>query len=156
MDRSELLAALTDVAEILGRRGVSGRVYIVRGAAMALTYDSRRVTRDIDGLILEGHGSVVDAVREVAKRKGLPGSCLNEQASVYFPPADDYRGDVVFDHASLRVIAAPPAKQCLSAVELWLRSCSRATRRPGRTRAKHPVTTSLLVSYGADGLLRRP
>lgn len=57
MDRSELLAALTDVAEILGRRGVSGRVYIAVGAAMALTYDSRRVTRDIDGLILEGQDS---------------------------------------------------------------------------------------------------
>jgi len=122
MDRSELLDALSDVAEILGRRNVSGRVYIVGGAAMALTYASRRVTRDVERLILDGHGSVIDAVREVARHKGLPGSWLNEQASAYLPPADDHKGEVVFDHPNLRVIAAPPAK--LLAMKV------RAARRP--------------------------
>lgn len=77
---------------------------------MVLAYDADRVTRDIDGLILEGHGPLVEAVREVGRRRNLPGSWLNEQATAYLAPDDDHRGQVVFDHTHLRVIAAPPEK----------------------------------------------
>jgi len=110
MDRTELLDALSEVATILASRGVSARVYIVGGAAMSLAYDATRVTRDIDGVILDGHGALMDAVQSVARSRGLPGSWLNEQASAYIPSDADPRGRVVFDHPSLRVIAASPER----------------------------------------------
>jgi predicted nucleotidyltransferase len=110
MAASELRDALGDVAEHLARRGVSSRLYVVGGAAMALAYDAERATRDIDALILDHHGEVTAAVLEVSRRRGLPGSWLNEQASVYMPVGSDRRATVVFDHPALRVMAASPER----------------------------------------------
>ncbi len=110
LNRDDFNAALTDVAEILERRRASARVYIVGGAAMALAYDSDRCTRDIDGLITDGYAELTRAVREVARRRGLPSSWLNEQASSYIPRGEDRRGRAVFDHPALRVIAASPER----------------------------------------------
>lgn len=109
MNRDDFNAALTDVAEILGRRRASARVYIVGGAAMALAYDSDHCTRDRDGLITDGYAELTEAVHEVARRRGLPFSWLNEQAS-YIPRGEDRRGWAVFDHPALRVIAASPER----------------------------------------------
>jgi len=108
MDRAELEAALGDVARHLSHDGATARVYVVGGAAMMLGYDASRTTRDVDGVILEGHGALVKAVAAVARERHLPTSWLNEQASSYVPPTPDRRGIVVFDHPNLRVVAASP------------------------------------------------
>jgi hypothetical protein len=50
MDRREIVGALTALAAELDRRGVSGEMYIVGGAAIALAYDERRATCDIDAV----------------------------------------------------------------------------------------------------------
>ena len=105
MDREEMLACFTDVAEILSRRRVSARVYIVGGAAMALAYDCDRYTHDVDGLITRGYAELTEAVREVARRRGAPDSWLNE-----IPRGGDGREKVVFDHPHLRVAAASPER----------------------------------------------
>lgn len=106
MGRPEMVAALGEVADILGARRQTARIYIVGGAAIAMAYDSDRFTHDIDAVVLDGHSAVVSAVHEVARRHGWHTSWLNEQASAYIPRGDDYRGRVVFDHPSLRVTAA--------------------------------------------------
>ena len=106
MNRSELEAALSDVAARLAGSGTTARVYIVGGAAMMLAYDSERTTRDVDGVVLDGHGPLMRAVADVARSRGLPTGWLNEQASVYIATTIDRRGSVVFDHPNLRVIAA--------------------------------------------------
>ena len=110
MGRRDLLAALEEVAEILRTRRQTARIYIVGGAAMAMAYDSERFTHDIDAVILDSHGAVTSAVHEVAGRRGLPTSWLNEQASAYVPKSEDRRGRVVFDHPCLRVTAASPKR----------------------------------------------
>lgn len=46
--RARIMEALTALGEDLTRLGVRGQIYIVGGAAMALAYSTRRVTRDID------------------------------------------------------------------------------------------------------------
>jgi hypothetical protein len=48
---------------------------------MALAYDSRRATRDIDA-VFQPHGIVLTEAAAVAKDLGLPPWWLNEQASV--------------------------------------------------------------------------
>lgn len=110
MGRAELVAALGEVADILQARRQTARIYIVGGAAMAMAYDSDRFTHDIDAVVLDGHGAVVSAVHEVARRYGWHTSWLNDQAAAYMPRGDDYRGRVVFDHPSLRVTAASPER----------------------------------------------
>jgi hypothetical protein len=76
-------------------------------AAMALVYDARRATRDIDA-VFQPHGIVLDEARAVAAELGLPGWWLNEQASVYVAPGGDAAAARIFDHPGLRVSAASP------------------------------------------------
>ncbi|MFI6507881.1 DUF6036 family nucleotidyltransferase [Streptosporangium sp. NPDC050855] len=82
-------------------------LYIFGGAAMALAYDARRSTRDIDA-VFEPHGIVLDEARAVASELGLPSWWLNEQASAYVAPGGDSSARRVFDHPGLRVSAASP------------------------------------------------
>jgi predicted nucleotidyltransferase len=110
MDRAQLVELLDDLANVLQLRRVTARVYIVGGAAMALAYDAQRSTRDIDALILDHHRAVTEAVLEVGRRRGLPGSWLNEQAVAYLPTGADRRQVAVYDHPNLRVMAASPER----------------------------------------------
>jgi hypothetical protein len=61
-----LLAGIEDafrrLGERLARRGVIADLYVFGGAAMALAYDSRRATRDVDALF-KPHGIVHDEAR---------------------------------------------------------------------------------------------
>jgi hypothetical protein len=54
------------------KRGVVADLYVFGGAAMALAFDSRRATRDVDALF-EPHGIVHDEALAVAAELGLPG-----------------------------------------------------------------------------------
>ena len=48
--RARILNALQALGEELTRQSVRGQVFIVGGAAMALAYSTRRVTKDIDAV----------------------------------------------------------------------------------------------------------
>lgn len=81
-------------------------MYVVGGAAMALVYDARRVTRDIDSVVLDGCGPLTEEVRAIATERRLPTTWLKEQASSYVSPRPDIGQSRVFDHANLTVAAA--------------------------------------------------
>jgi hypothetical protein len=55
LDRNLIGRVLARLAERLDRRGVTGDLYVFGGAAMALAFDARRATRDIDALFVP-HG----------------------------------------------------------------------------------------------------
>ena len=82
LDRTLIEDAFRRLGDRLARRGVIGDLYIFGGAAMALAYDARRATRDIDA-VLRPHGVVLDEAKIVAEELGLPPWWLNEQGSVY-------------------------------------------------------------------------
>jgi hypothetical protein len=90
------LRTLTDETPVLGR-----------GAAMALAYDARRATRDIDALF-EPHGVVREEADAVAAELGLPRWWLNDQASVFVAKGGDPDAPSVFENAGIRVAAASP------------------------------------------------
>jgi Nucleotidyltransferase of unknown function (DUF6036) len=48
--RARILSALEALGEELTGEGVRGQIFIVGGAAMALAYSTRRVTKDIDAV----------------------------------------------------------------------------------------------------------
>lgn len=107
LGRAELERAFTALGERLVRRNVVADVFIVGGAAMALAYDSARVTRDVDAMFVP-HGVVLEEAAHVADDLGLPRWWLNEQASVYISGKTDPGKRRVFDHPGLRVMAASP------------------------------------------------
>ena len=107
LDRAAIEQAFRRLGERLAGRGLIGDVYIFGGAAMALAYDARRATRDIDA-VFKPHGAVLEEAREVAAELRLPPWWLNEQASAYVAPGGDPDAARVFDHPGLRVSAASP------------------------------------------------
>jgi predicted nucleotidyltransferase len=107
LDRSAIERAFRRLGDRLARRGVVADIYIIGGAAMALAYDARRATRDIDA-VFQPHGVVLEEAQAVASELGLPRWWLNEQASVYVAPGGDAAAPRVFDHPGLRVSAASP------------------------------------------------
>jgi predicted nucleotidyltransferase len=107
LGRAELERAFTALGERLASRDVTADVFVVGGAAMALAYDAKRVTRDVDARFVP-HAIVLEEARRVAEDLGLPPWWLNEQASVYISGKDDPGKRRVFDHPGLRVMAASP------------------------------------------------
>jgi len=107
LDRAAIEDAFRRLGDRLARRGVVADLYVFDGAAMALAYDARRSTRDIDA-VFQPHGVVLDEARAVADELGLPQWWLNEQASAYVAPGGDTNAPRVFDHPGLRVSAASP------------------------------------------------
>jgi hypothetical protein len=71
MDRSEIIDALTALAGELERRGVVAEMYVVGGAAIALAFDERRATRDIDAVF-----EPKDVVYEATATAAAVGSLL--------------------------------------------------------------------------------
>jgi predicted nucleotidyltransferase len=107
LDRAGIEEAFRRLGDRLARRGVVADLYVFGGAAMALAYDSRRATRDVDALF-KPHGIVLEEALAVATDLGLPRWWLNEQASSYVAPGGDSAASRVFDHPGLRVFAASP------------------------------------------------
>lgn len=106
MDRTEIVEALTALAEELNQRGISGEMYIVGGAAIALAFDERRATRDIDA-VFEPKSAIYEAAEAVAEQRRLPGGWLND-AVKGFLEGDDPRATPVLDLPGLRCLAASP------------------------------------------------
>jgi Nucleotidyltransferase of unknown function (DUF6036) len=106
MDRQEIIDALTFLAEELERRGVSGEMYVVGGAAIALAFDERRATRDIDA-VFEPKAVIYEAAKAVAEQRGLPGGWLND-AVKGFLEGDDPGAAPVLDLPGLRCLTASP------------------------------------------------
>ena len=50
-DRNRIIELLTELGRRLSAKGVAGRLYVVGAAAMALKFDTRRTTRDIDAVM---------------------------------------------------------------------------------------------------------
>lgn len=87
LDRRAIEDAFRRLGERLIRRGVIGDVYVFGGAAMALAYDARRATRDIDA-VFKPHGIVLEEARAVADELGLPGWWLmSRRAATSHPMA---------------------------------------------------------------------
>lgn len=107
LDRATILDAFTRLGDRLARRGIVADLYVFGGAAMAMAYDARRATRDIDA-VFSPHGVVLEEARAVGHELGLPSWWLNEQASVYVAAGGDAHAPRIFDHPGLRVSAASP------------------------------------------------
>ena len=103
---SSLEAAFLELSRELGWRRARAHIYVIGGAAMALGFDERRHTMDVDALIKEGHGPVVEAVRRIGRRRGWPDTWLNEEAVAAIPRGSDGRARTVYGDRNLVVTAA--------------------------------------------------
>lgn len=83
-ERAEIERLLGLLDGRLQKRGVAASVYVVGGAAIAVTvYDTRR-TLDIDALVSDH--AVLEEARLLAESEGIPPTWLNENAKPWVPP----------------------------------------------------------------------
>ena len=82
--RDRIIELLTELGRRLSAKGVAGRLHIVGGAAMALQFDTRRETRDIDA-VLHPPTTVAQEAASMAKDLGLPLGWLSAAASRFIP-----------------------------------------------------------------------
>ena len=105
-DRDKIIELLTELGRRLSAKGVAGRLYIVGGAAMALEFDTRRTTRDIDA-VLHPPTTVAQEAASMAKELGLPPGWLSAAASPFIPLPD--QDQVSLDVEGLQVAVSSPA-----------------------------------------------
>ena len=105
--REELLALLREVGAILVDRRVEATLYVVGGAAMALQFDARRVTRDVDAAIRTDRDDLVEAVALVGQRHGLAPDWLNTRASAFLSNEPDDQA-IEITLPGLRIAVASP------------------------------------------------
>ncbi len=86
--KARILHALQALGEQLTREGVRAQIFIVGGAAMALAYSTRRVTKDIDA-VFEPKQTVYAAATKVAEELGLPEDWLNDAVKGFMPGPDE-------------------------------------------------------------------
>jgi len=79
LSRDDITAALTALGRRLSADGIDGRIYVVGGAAVALAYNSRGSTRDIDA-VFEPKMRILEAAALVAVELGLPADWINDGA----------------------------------------------------------------------------
>jgi Nucleotidyltransferase of unknown function (DUF6036) len=84
---AKILSALQAVGDELSRQDIHGQIFIVGGAAMALAYSTRRVTKDIDAAF-EPKSAIYAAAEKVAEAERLPADWLNDAAKAFMPGKD--------------------------------------------------------------------
>ena len=87
LSAARILDALNALGEQLSRQDIRGQIFIVGGAAMALAYSTRRVTKDIDA-VFEPKSAIYTAAEKVAEEQGLPADWLNDAAKAFMPGRD--------------------------------------------------------------------
>lgn len=107
-DSDTIRRYLTELGDELAAEALRGDMFIVGGAAMALAYNTRRSTRDIDGVFEPKHLVYLAAQRIAARhRHELPEDWLNDAVKgLLLGPDPD--ATVVFQHPGLRVSVASP------------------------------------------------
>jgi hypothetical protein len=106
LSRDDLIQLLGEIATELDQEGHHGHLFVVGGAAMALAYNTRRSTRDLDA-VFEPKTVLYDAARKVGARHSLPPDWINDAVKGFLPGADP-NATTVFDRPGLSVRVASP------------------------------------------------
>ncbi|MBL8926481.1 MAG: hypothetical protein JNM77_09590 [Pseudonocardia sp.] len=106
LDAGRVQALFQELSDRLATAGVQAQLFVVGGAAMALAYDTSRLTRDVDALFVPA-----PEVRRIAEQMsgahGLEPDWLNDAAKGFLPGADEHPR-TVFESESLLVQVPSP------------------------------------------------
>lgn len=78
LSREQILQGLRDIDEEARRRGVLIDLAVYGGAAMALAFDLRQATKDVDAVVRGSPDLVREVVRRIALDRGWPEDWLND------------------------------------------------------------------------------
>jgi hypothetical protein len=106
MKREQIVAALEALGHHLAAQGIEGEIYVVGGAAIAIAFDARRATRDVDA-VFEPKQEIYAAADEVAAELGLPPGWLNDGVKGFLTGRDEHAA-AALEVPGLKVLVASP------------------------------------------------
>lgn len=116
LDRERLVSLLTELGAVLAENDTLGELFVIGGAAMALAYNARRLTSDVDA-IFEPKRVIYEAARTVASRHPeIDPDWLNDAAKGFLP-GNDANPHVVLEVPGLRV--SVPSTEYLLALKVF-------------------------------------
>jgi hypothetical protein len=108
LNREQIIGLLTELGQELDACGVKAQMFVVGGATMALGYNMRRATADVDG-VFEPKAVIYEAARRVASRHGhLPEDWLNDSVKGLLPAGADQHAKVILDLPGITVTVPSP------------------------------------------------
>lgn len=84
LDGEEIRRLLADLGRRLAAKGITARLFLVGGAALALAYNDRRATRDLDA-VFEPKTEIYAEAALLAEEQGLPDDWLNDGVKGLLP-----------------------------------------------------------------------
>ena len=121
--RAEILNLFDELNEELSNTTTRGDVFVVGGAVMAVAYDARPSTRDVDAIFHPSTEVRAAAVRVAERHDGIDIDWLNDGVKGFLPGDDTGTQKVLYDGEFLTVRAASP--QYLLATKLLASRVSR-------------------------------
>lgn len=106
LSRKDILQALERLSQILEERKVKADLFVVGGAAMALAFNPRPATRDVDA-VFKRKNEVFKAAAQVGRELNLPDEWLSN-AVKKFIGRPDRKPLPVLDLPGLRLMAGSP------------------------------------------------
>jgi predicted nucleotidyltransferase len=106
LDAATVRSLLAEVGAELDAVAVVADLFLVGGAAVALAYDSRRLTRDVDAVFAPA-AQVRTAAERVAQVHGLSADWLNDAVKGFLPPGVP-ASRLLMEVPGLRVEVAEP------------------------------------------------
>lgn len=98
---------LKELARRLDRRGTAATVYLVGGAAIALEYDARRATDDVDA-VFTPEQTVAEVAAEMSADLDLNPKWLNNATLAFIPNGPDTEAPTVQVAENLALTVASP------------------------------------------------
>jgi len=123
LTKERILELFGELNDELRGLGIRGDLFVVGGAAMAVAYDARPATRDVDG-IWQPSAEVRSAAARIATRHDdLQPDWLNDGVKGFLPSSDPGTQKVVYENDCLTV--SVPSPRYLLATKLLASRVSR-------------------------------
>ena len=104
--RDEIVSNLEALSNQLEEQGIRGEMFLVGGAAMALAYNRKRTTRDLDA-VFEPKMLIYEAAKRMAEIRHLEPDWLNDAVKT-FMPGPDPQAETVLNLPALSVSVTSP------------------------------------------------
>lgn len=101
---AEIKSYLTELNEELRSMDIKGEICLYGGAVMALVYDARPDTKDVDA-IFKPAAQIREAAHKVASKHGLEPDWLNDAVKGFLAP---HNQRILFDFSNLKIYVPEP------------------------------------------------
>jgi hypothetical protein len=117
MDKNEIEEGLEEIAKIANSDGVCIELAIYGGSALALKWEFRKATRDVD-IIVSGDATYIrNAAKKVAEKKGWPTDWMNDAVKGFASPRGDHELYKEYMHDNGGIMVFIPSARYLLAMK---------------------------------------